>query len=227
MANEQGVGPMVLARWQEDIRAIQVNDPAARSALEVVLTYPGFHVVQFHRLAGRLHRRGLRLPARLVSHLGRVITGIEIHPGATIGRRLVIDHGMGVVIGETAVVGDDVLLYQGVTLGGTSRARGRRHPSIGDRVQIGAGATVLGDVTVGDDARVGSGAVVVRNVPAGAVVGGVPARILREIDLITGQAIRPASPDEIHAALLERIDVLEARLQVLERSGDRCTSAAI
>ncbi len=218
---------MVLETWREDIRAIRANDPAARSALEVVLTYPGFHVLQFHRLASRLHHRGLRLPARVVSHLGRVVTGIEIHPGATIGRRLVIDHGMGVVIGETAVVGDDVLIYQGVTLGGTARVRGRRHPSIGDRVQIGAGATVLGNVTVGNDARIGSGAVVVRDVPAGAVVGGVPARLLREIDLITGQAVRPASPDEIQAALLERIDVLEARLKVVERSGDRCTSAAI
>ncbi len=227
MADEQGVGSMVLARWREDIRAIRANDPAARSALEVVLTYPGFHILRFHRLAGRLHRHGLRLPARIISHLGRVVTGIEIHPGATIGRRLVIDHGMGVVIGETAVVGDDVLLYQGVTLGGTARVRGRRHPSIGDRVQIGAGATVLGDVNVGDDARVGSGAVVVRSVPAGAVVGGVPARVLRHIDLITGQAVRPASPDEVHAALLERIDVLEARLEVVERIGDRCTSTAI
>ncbi len=218
---------MVLATWREDIRAIRANDPAARSSLEVALTYPGFHVLQFHRVASRLHRRGLRLPARVVSHAGRVATGIEIHPGATIGRRLVIDHGMGVVIGETAVVGDDVLLYQDVTLGGTTRTQGRRHPTIGDRVQIGAGATVLGNVIVGPDARIGSGAVVVRSVPAGATVGGIPARVLREIDPTTGIGIRPASPDEIQAALLERIDVLEARLDVLERTGDRCTPAAI
>ncbi len=223
----QGVEPMVLGTWREDIRAIRANDPAARSSLEVILAYPGFHILQFHRVASRLHRRGFRVTARLVSHLGRAFTGIEIHPGATIGRRLVIDHGMGVVIGETAVVGNDVLFYQSVTLGGTARTKGRRHPTIGDRVQIGAGATVLGDVTIGDDARVGSGAVVVRSVPAGATVGGVPARILREIDLTTGLAVRPASPDEIQAALLERIDVLEARLEVMERSADRCIPAAL
>ena len=216
---------MGLARLREDIRAIRANDPAARSALEVILTYPGFHVLLFHRVASRLFARRFRLLARIVSHLGRRATGIEIHPGARIGRRLVIDHGMGVVIGETAVVGDDVLIYQGVTLGGTSRERGRRHPWVGDRVHIGAGATVIGSVSVGDDARVGSGAVVVRDVPAGATVGGVPGRILRAVDPDTGAMIRTVSPDEVQAVLRERIDVLEARLDVLEQAGDRCTSA--
>lgn len=218
---------MGLETVREDIAAIRANDPAARSWLEVVLTYPGFHVLLFFRLARRLHARRLRLIARVISHLGRQATGIEIHPGATIGRRLVIDHGMGVVIGETAIVGDDVLLYQGVTLGGTSRERGRRHPAIGDRVHIGAGATVLGAIDIGDDARIGSGAVVVRDVPPSATVGGVPARILREIDHETGQVVRPVSTDELQAALRERIDVLEARLAALERAGDRCTSATV
>lgn len=211
----------------DDIAAIRRNDPAARSAAEVVLAYPGFHVLLFHRVAHRLHRRGWRLVARLVSHVGRHATGIEIHPGATIGRRLVIDHGMGIVIGETAVVGDDVLLYQGVTLGGTTRTPGRRHPEIGDRVQIGAGASVLGAVTVGDDARVGAGAVVVQSVPDGATVGGVPARVLRFLDAETGLLTRAPSDDEIHAALLARIDILEARLSALEHSGEPCTPAAV
>ncbi len=218
---------MVLRTVREDIRVIRASDPAARSALEVVLTYPGFHVLLSHRLARRIHARGLRLLARLISHVGRGLTGIEIHPGATIGRRLVIDHGMGVVIGETAVVGDDVLLYQGVTLGGTALTTGRRHPTIGNRVHIGAGATVLGDITVGDGARIGSGAVVVQHVPAGATVGGVPARILRGIDPESGLMVRPVTPDELQAALRERIDVLEARIGVLERSGERCTPAAV
>ena len=218
---------MGLRTVREDIRAIRANDPAARSALEVVLTYPGFHVLLFHRLAHHLFVRRLRLLARVVAHLGRQATGIEIHPGATIGRRLVIDHGMGIVIGETAIVGDDVLLYQGVTLGGTARVSGRRHPTIGDRVHVGAGATVLGAIHVGDDARVGSGAVVVRDVPAGATVGGVPARILRTIDPDTGTVVRVVAPDVLTAALQERIDVLEARLTDLERSGERCTSATV
>ena len=218
---------MVLRRLGEDIRAIRANDPAARSSIEVLLTYPGFHVLLTHRLSNWLYRRGRRLVARVVSHLGRQLTGIEIHPGATIGRRLVIDHGMGVVIGETAVVGNDVLLYQGVTLGGTARGAGRRHPSIGNEVQIGAGATVLGAIMVGNNARIGSGAVVVQSVDPGVTVGGVPARILRRIDPRTGDVVRPMSPDEIQAALRERIEMLEDRLDVLERSADRCTSAAI
>lgn len=217
----------MLGTLREDIAAIRRNDPAARSAIEVVLAYPGFHVLLFHRVAHRLQRRRWRLLARIVAHAGRHATGIEIHPGATIGRRLVIDHGMGIVIGETAVVGDDVLLYQGVTLGGTTRTPGRRHPEIGDRVQIGAGASVLGAIAVGDDARVGGGAVVVQPVPAGATVGGVPARILRFVDPETGALTRAPSDDENHAALLARIDILESRLSALEPSGETCTPAAV
>jgi serine O-acetyltransferase len=170
----------MLARLREDIACILERDPAARSRLEVLLCYPGLHALVFHRLAHALWRAGLRLSARFVSQLGRFFTGIEIHPGATIGRRVFIDHGMGVVIGETAEVGDDCTIYQGVTLGGTSLTKGaKRHPTLGRGVIVGANAQVLGSFTVGDGARVGSNAVVVKPVPAGATAVGNPARILQ------------------------------------------------
>ena len=161
---------------RETIRAYRERDPAARSDLEVLLCYPGLHAVLWHRLAHGLWRRGMVLPARLFSHLGRFLTGIEIHPGARIGRRLIIDHGMGVVIGETAEIGDDVYLYHQVTLGGTSSARGKRHPTIGNGVIVGAGAKVLGGITIGENARVGANAVVVEAVAANTTVVGIPAR---------------------------------------------------
>jgi len=177
-------------RLREDLRAARAQDPAARSTAELVLAYPGLHAVWLHRVAHRLWQRpGGRLLARVVSHVGRGLTGIEIHPGATIGRRLFIDHGMGVVIGETAVVGDDVLLYHGVTLGSRSAVKGRRHPVVGDGVVIGAGARVLGPVTVGSGARVGANSVVVRDVPAGRTVVGIPAH---EADTLAEWAIDPA-----------------------------------
>jgi len=162
----------------EDIEAARRSDPAARSRLEVLLAYPGLHAVWWYRVAHRLWRvPGMRLPARLVSQHARATTGIEIHPGATIGRRLFIDHGMGVVIGETAVVGDDVVLFHGTTLGGRSMSTGKRHPTVGNHVVIGAGAKVLGPVEIGDGAQVGANAVVVHDVPAGMVAVGVPARV--------------------------------------------------
>jgi serine O-acetyltransferase len=205
----------------EDVAAVLERDPAARSAAEVVLCYPGLHALWLHRLAHRLHGRGWYLAARLVSHLGRGLTGVEIHPGARVGRRVVIDHGMGVVIGETAEVGDDVLLYQGVTLGGTSMERSKRHPTVGSRVVIGAGAKVLGPITVGDDARVGAGSVVTRPVEAGATVVGVPAHAVRK----QRSALLPM-PNLEHAdmsdpvveavrALLQRIDEVETELRAL------------
>ena len=164
---------------REDLQAACRRDPAARSLLEVALAYPGVHALWIHRLSHRMWRtsRLLRLPARLISQLTRTVTGIEIHPGAVIGRRLFIDHGMGVVIGETAEVGEDVVLFHGVTLGGRSMKRGKRHPTVGDRVTIGAGAKILGPVHLGDDVRVGANAVVAKDVPAGAVVVGVPGTI--------------------------------------------------
>lgn len=162
---------------KEDIRSIYARDPAARNALEIVLTYPGVHMLIIHRMSHWLWTREFRLPARLLSHLGRMLTGIEIHPGARLGRRFFIDHGMGVVIGETAEIGDDVTLYHGVTLGGTTWNKGKRHPTLGNGVVIGAGAKVLGPVNVGDNARIGSNAVVVKDVPAGATMVGIPGRL--------------------------------------------------
>jgi serine O-acetyltransferase len=162
---------------REDLEAARHRDPAARSGLEVALVYPGLHAVWTYRLTHRMWREPvLRLPARLLAQITRAATGVEIHPGAKIGRRLFIDHGMGVVIGETAVVGDDVLLFHGSTLGGRSMKRGKRHPTLGDRVVVGAGAKILGPVWIGDDVQVGANAVVVKDVPAGAVAVGVPAR---------------------------------------------------
>jgi len=166
----------MLRTWVEGIDAIMARDPAARSRLEVLFCYPGLHAVATHRLAHRLWGWGLRFPARLLAHLARMLTGIEIHPGATIGRRLVIDHGDGVVIGETAELGDDILIYHQVTLGGTSLARGKRHPTVGNGVILGAGAKVLGPILVGDGARVGANAVVMSDVPQGVTVVGIPAR---------------------------------------------------
>jgi serine O-acetyltransferase len=215
---------------RDEIKAIQSRDPAARTALEVVLTYPGFHAVRFHRLAHRLYRRKLFLAARAVSHLGRFLTGIEIHPGATIGERVFIDHGMGVVIGETAVVGDDCTLYQGVTLGGTGKARGKRHPTLEPRVVVGVGAKILGDVTIGEGARIGGGAVVLRDVPPHTTAVGIPARAVGWTDPHSGETRRVESmPDPQRDALVaitQRIEELEEetrklRLAVQESDRDR------
>jgi serine O-acetyltransferase len=161
--------------FREDVQAARHRDPAARTDLEVALTYPGLHAVWSYRLAHRLWLRRQRLLARMVSQLTRALTGIEIHPGATIGRRLFIDHGSGVVVGETAEIGDDVTLYHGVTLGGTTWRHVKRHPTVGDRVIVGAGATLLGPITVGADSVVGAGAVVIRDAPPHSLVVGMPA----------------------------------------------------
>ncbi len=169
----------MFSRLREDLSSVRERDPAARSTWEVLTCYPGVHALAFHRLAHGAWKRGFVWIGRFVSNLSRFVTGIEIHPGATIGRRVFIDHGMGVVIGETAEVGDDCTIYQGVTLGGTSLYRGeKRHPTLGSAVVVGAGAKVLGGFTIGDGARIGSNAVVVKPVPAGATAVGNPARIL-------------------------------------------------
>ncbi|MFS0852405.1 serine O-acetyltransferase EpsC [Microbacterium sp. 179-I 3D4 NHS] len=166
----------MIGRMREDIAAARLRDPAARTALEVALLYPGLHAAWAHRLSHALWRRRLRLLARANSQLARWLTGIEIHPGARIGRRFFIDHGMGVVIGETSVIGDDVMLYHGVTLGGRSRTTGKRHPTLGDGVAVGAGAKILGPVVIGAHSIVGANAVVTRDAPAGSVLVGVPAK---------------------------------------------------
>jgi len=167
---------MIFKRLREDVDAILARDPAARSRLEVVLCYPGLHALIFHRLAHRAWAADLRVLGRFVSHLGRWLTGIEIHPGAKLGRRVFIDHGMGVVIGETGEIGDDVTLYQGVTLGGTSLVGTKRHPTLGNGVIVGAGAQILGPIMIGDGARVGSNAVVLKDVAPGVSVVGIPAK---------------------------------------------------
>ena len=165
-------------RIREDIQCVFERDPAARTVWEVLTCYPGFHALQFHRLSHGMWTFGLKWLARLMSHFGRFFTGVEIHPGATIGRRVFIDHGMGVVIGETAEIGDDCTLYHGVTLGGVSWNQGKRHPTLGKGVVVGAGAKILGPFTVGDGAKVGSNSVVVKAVPPGATVVGIPARVV-------------------------------------------------
>ena len=183
----------VRARVREDLETAKRRDPAARTSLEVALTYPGVHALWVYRLAHHLWGLGgpAKLPARIISQVVRMLTGVEIHPGAVIGRRFFIDHGMGVVIGETAEVGDDVLMFHTSTLGGRSMSKGKRHPTIGDRVMIGAGAKVLGPITVGDGAQLGANAVVVRDVPAEAVVVGVPGEVRRR-PAATGELEDPA-----------------------------------
>ena len=198
--------PRPVARWVgrvaaaraaaiEDVDAAMSRDPAAQSRLETFLTSPGLHAVWSHRLAHRLWEQpAYRLPARVLSNVTRTLTGIEIHPGATIGRRFFIDHGMGVVIGETAVVGDDVMMYHDVTLGGRSLARVKRHPTVGDRVTIGSGARVLGDIELGDDSQIGANSVVTKDVPAGAVAVGIPAQIREPVPGLTPEELLDESP---------------------------------
>jgi serine O-acetyltransferase len=207
-------------RLREDIETVFSKDPAARGTLEVLTCYPGLHALWLHRLAHWLWTHKLRLPGRLVSHLGRYVTGIEIHPGATIGRRFFIDHGMGVVIGETTEIGDDVLMYQGVVLGGTSLEKEKRHPTLSSGVVVGAGATVLGPIVLGEGARVGAGSVVVKDVPAGATVVGVPGRVGLGFTGDEVQALEHGKlPDPIADAVrfvMENQDKLAERVRNLE-----------
>ncbi len=200
---------------REDVRTVFEKDPAARSWWEVLTCYPGLHAIWLHRIAHALWRRRFYWLARFISHFNRFFTGIEIHPGAKIGRRFFIDHGMGIVIGETAEIGDDVLMYKGAVLGGTSLNKGKRHPTIGNGVVIGSDATILGPITIGDNARIGSGAVVIRSVPADSTAVGVPARVVRGPHL----RLRPCETLD-HASLPDPIAEtcrrLEQRIQELE-----------
>ncbi|HUT51774.1 MAG TPA: serine O-acetyltransferase [bacterium] len=214
---------MVLERIREDIQSVFDNDPAAKNRLEVVLTYPGLHALWFHRLARALYRRRLFTTARLVSHLARFLTGVEIHPGATIGHRVFIDHGMGVVIGETAEIGDDCLLYKGVVLGGTSSEKKKRHPTLGRCVVVGSNACILGAITIGDGARIGSGSVVVRSVPPGVTVVGIPGKIVRQKQHDAGHESDDPFRDKLqHADLPDPlIEVLATWMKLLEKYEDR------
>ena len=232
---------MAFERLREDIATIMEKDPAARSALEVLLCYPGVHVLAIHRAAHALWRAGFTTPARMLSQFGRWLTGIEVHPGAVIGRRVFIDHGMGVVIGETAEVGDDCTIYQGVTLGGTALDRAKRHPTLGRGVVVGAGAKVLGPFTVGDGARIGSNSVVVKAVPAGATVVGIPGRTLAEERGRRGEVaqagfcaygLTPGADDPLASALHRLIDHvaeqdrrIEELQQTVQRLGGCCEEA--
>jgi len=203
---------------REQIDTIFQRDPAARSVVEIVFCYPGLHAILLHRFAHKLWRHGWRLPARIVSQMSRSLTGVEIHPGANIGRRFFIDHGMGVVIGETAEIGDDVLLYQNVTLGGTGKERGKRHPTIGNHVVIGTGAKVLGNISVGNYVKVGAGSVVVRSVPDHSTVVGVPGRIVRSL-LDTEDNLEHGHLPDPEGQLIEdlsrRVDELEKLVRSL------------
>jgi len=227
----------VFSRLREEIAVVFERDPAARNTWEVVTCYPGFHALLMHRLAHALWGMRLRWLARLTSHLGRWLTGIEIHPGAQIGRRFFIDHGMGVVIGETSEIGDDCTLYHGVTLGGTSWNKGKRHPTLGDSVVVGAGAKILGPITIGAGARIGSNAVVVKSVPPGATAIGIPARVVEkeagDRAGFSAYAVGSDMNDPVAKAIHELIDHsvstdqrIERILEQLKKLGVDCGEAA-
>lgn len=230
----KGKYPGLLRQIIEDIDCVFKRDPAARSRLEIVTTYPGVHALLWQRIANRLWHWRMKFSARFIAYLSRLLTNIDIHPGATIGRRLFIDHGAGVVIGETAIIGNDVTLYHGVTLGGTTWNRGRRHPTLKDGVMVGAGAKVLGAITLGRNVRVGANSVVVADVPDERSVVGIPARIVatnpRSVEGLNGVDLNHhLIPDPVGRAiscLLERIDHLEAKLQQRSEEcvscGDEC-----
>jgi serine O-acetyltransferase len=200
---------------QEEIDSFFERDPAARNVFEIVFCYPGFHTVLFHRIAHWLWMHRMFFLGRFLSHIARFLTGIEIHPGAKIGERLFIDHGMGIVVGETAEIGDDVLLYHGVTLGGTSWKKIKRHPTIGNNVVIGAGAKILGPITVGDNTRIGANSVVVNNIPPNSIVVGIPGKVVFRVEgekrIKMDEAFMPDPQSTALASLIERVKKLEER----------------
>ena len=207
---------------KETVQVIKKNDPAATSVLSALVNYPGLHAIALHRIHHCMHKSGLKFFARWGSQCARFLTGIEIHPGAVIGRRFFIDHGMGVVIGETTIIGDDVTLYQGVTLGGTGKETGKRHPTLGNGVVVGVGASVLGAITLGDNSKVGGGAVAVKDVPAGATVVGIPAKIVGEKaekpekdvpECVLPKEILPDPVKETIDCLIKRVEELERQIK--------------
>ncbi len=221
------IGPMsrIRSAFRRDVDAARERDPAARSTVEIVLTYPGLHAVWMHRAAHGMHRRGWRLPARVVSQVSRFLTGIEIHPGATIGPGFFVDHGMGVVIGETTEIGEDVTIYQGVTLGGTGKDAGKRHPTLRDGVTVGAGASVLGPLVIGEGAKIGAGSIVVKDVPRNSTVVGNPGKpVVVDGERVDAESIHHPDLDHIHLpdpvadaldCLISRVDALEAQIAAL------------
>jgi serine O-acetyltransferase len=210
----------ILSRLKEDIRTVFKEDPAARNSVEVVLCYPGLHAIWIHRISNWLWRKGWRTWGRILSHVGRFLTGVEIHPGAKVGRRFFIDHGMGVVIGETAEIGDDVLLYQGVVLGGVSHEKTKRHPTLENNVVVGAGATLLGPIKIGKGARVGAGSVVISNVPENSTVVGVPGRVVlpKARKKISGVEL---DHNKLPDPVIQVLDRLEQRIEDLEKNCKR------
>jgi len=209
----------ILQAMAADLAIIKERDPAARSTLEILLCYPGFHALVMHRISHRLWRLRVPLLPRLLSQVGRLFTGIEIHPGARIGRGVFIDHGMGVVIGETAVIGDHCLLYQGVTLGGTGKQHGKRHPTLKENVVVGAGAKVLGAITVGANTRIGAGSVLLRDVAPDSTVVGIPGRVIHQSGVRIDPLAHSALPDaeaRVIRNLMERIDNLESQVSQLQ-----------
>jgi serine O-acetyltransferase len=202
-----------------DLRTIYERDPAARNWLEVLFCYPGLQAIVFHRIAHRLYQTQIPFIPRFISHLSRFFTGIEIHPGATIGKGVFIDHGMGVVVGETAIIGDNALIYQGATLGGTGKESGKRHPTLGNNVVVGAGAKVLGNIKIGDNVRIGAGSVVLRDVPSNTTVVGIPGRVTRRdsssVDALGHDKVRDVEAEVIRA-LFERVKALEKQFVEME-----------
>jgi serine O-acetyltransferase len=207
---------------KEDIKTIYEKDPAAENILEVLFCYPGLHALIMHRIAHKLNYWKIPLVPRIISNISRFFTGIEIHPAARIGRRFFIDHGMGVVIGATTIIGDDVLLYQGVTLGGTGNEHGKRHPTLGDNIVVGSGAKVLGNIEIGSNSRIGAGSVVVDSVPENSTVVGIPGRIVRQKLLIQGQLMHNRIPDPITCQLNRmkyEIQDVKEQLEELKKGG--------
>ena len=199
---------------KQEIATIKAKDPAAKSSLEIILLYQGFHALILHRLAHKLYKLKIPFLPRLISQISRFITGIEIHPGATIGKNFFIDHGMGVVIGETAIIGDNCLVYQGVTLGGTGKEKGKRHPTIGNNVTLGAGAILLGDINIGDNSNVGAGSVVIKSAKENSTLVGVPARVVKEKNFVQGKLMHNKIPDPVSV----EIDALKKEIELLKKS---------
>lgn len=216
---------LMFNKIREDIQSVFDRDPAARNILEVLFCYPGFHALLFYRIGNWLWRRRFYFLGRLTSHIGRFFTGIEIHPGATIGRKFFVDHGMGVVIGETSEIGDNVTLYHGVTLGGTTWKKIKRHPTIGNNVVIGVGAKVLGPIKIGDNSKIGANSVVVNEIPPNSIVVGIPGKVVFRVEgdkrIQMDSAFMPDPQSRAIASLIERVKKLEERLEERELKGEK------